>query len=225
MRAENAADAGELLAVEALVRDAFWDEYAPGAVEHAVLAGLRRSAAFVPKLSLVALRASSGAVIGQIAFSKSVIRLDAGGSLPVLTLGPVAVAPERRGLGIGSRLVRAGLKEARRLGFRAVLLTGDPVWYARFGFRRARVFGIRLPDGASPPGLQALELSPGALARAAGVWHCDPAFEPPAAAIEAEEAQFPPRAKHAGTAPQKRFAQMLARWEAEAAQEAAGPEV
>lgn len=39
MRAENAADAGELLAVEALVRDAFWDEYAPEAVEHAVLAG------------------------------------------------------------------------------------------------------------------------------------------------------------------------------------------
>lgn len=33
--------------------------------------------------------------------------------------------------------------------------------------------------------------------------------------LEAEESKFPPRAKHAGTAPQKRFAEMLAQWEAE----------
>lgn len=220
IRAENAADAAELHALEALVRDAFWDEYAPGAVEHAVLAGLRRSAAFVPKLSLVAVRTSCGAVIGSIAFSRSEIQLDAGGSLPVLTLGPVAVAPDRRGHGIGSRLVTAGLTEARRLGFRAVLLTGDPAWYVRFGFRRARAFGIRLPDGSSPPGLQALELSPGALASAAGVWRFDPAFEPSAEAVAEEEAKFPPRTKHAGTASQRRFAEMLARWEGEEVEEA-----
>lgn len=224
IRPENAEDAGELLAVDALVRDAFWDVYAPGAVEHVVLDRLRRSAAFVPKLSLIALRPFGDAPVGQIAFSRSRIEGDDGVHPSVLTLGPVAVAPLLQGRGVGSRLVEAGLEEARRLGFRAVLLMGDPVWYARFGFRRAKDFHVRLPDGSSSPGLLALELMPGALDGAAGVWRLDSAFEPTEAEAAAVDARFPERAKHAGTPSQQRFAAMLAEWKEEAERERAqGP--
>jgi len=52
-----------------------------------------------------------------------------------LGLAPVAVLPGRRRAGIGSALIREGLKRARRQGHEAVFVLGDPAYYGRFGFR------------------------------------------------------------------------------------------
>lgn len=51
-----------------------------------------------------------------------------------LALGPVSVAPEYQGTGIGSALIRAALEQAEDEEWVAVFVLGDPAYYYRFGF-------------------------------------------------------------------------------------------
>jgi len=51
---------------------------------------------------------------------------------------------------------------------RRVLVLGDPVYYARFGFVLAARFGLKCPVPASDNSFMAIELEPGAFAKASG---------------------------------------------------------
>jgi putative acetyltransferase len=84
-----------------------------------------------------------------------------------LGLGPIAVLPEYQRTGIGSRLMRAGLKLCRGQGYDFVVLLGDPHYYARFGFAPGRGFGLS-SDYGSGDEFQLLELRSGVLAGASG---------------------------------------------------------
>ncbi len=88
---------------------------------------LRRANAL--SVSLVA--ELQGAVVGQVAFSPA---QESGGAPGWYGLGPVAVLPDHQGVGIGSRLIRAGLKRITELGAHGCILVGDPGYYTRFGF-------------------------------------------------------------------------------------------
>lgn len=109
--------------------------------------------------SLVALHA--GEVIAHILFSRVTIERD-GAIIEAAALGPMAVAPEHQGAGIGSMMVMRGLDLVRRLGISAVLVVGHPGYYPRFGFRADLAAGLEAPyHGES---FMALELEEGALA-------------------------------------------------------------
>lgn len=97
---------------------------------------------------------------------------------PALLLGPVAVAPELQGCGIGGRLVRESLDRARALGHGAVILVGDEPYYRRFGFSREPVLGLSLPGPFESERFLGLELAPGALAGARGLVTAAGAREP-----------------------------------------------
>jgi predicted N-acetyltransferase YhbS len=86
-----------------------------------------------------------------------------------LLLGPVAVAANRRGLGIGAALVRKAIRHARKAGHGAIVLVGDPPYYGRFGFTAEKTARLRLPGPFERRRLLALELSPGALDNAGGL--------------------------------------------------------
>ena len=88
---------------------------------------------------------------------------------PVLLLGPVAVAVNRRNRGIGAALIRHALGEARRLGHDAVVLVGDAPYYGRFGFSAEKTGKLRLPGPFERHRLLALELKAGALDNARGL--------------------------------------------------------
>jgi HAD superfamily hydrolase (TIGR01509 family) len=92
---------------------------------------------------------------------------DPGDPLTGLGLGPIAVQPADQGKGIGSRLMRAGLEGARRLGCDFVVLLGDPAYYSRFGFKPGRAFGLSSDYGDGDE-FQVLELRPAALAGVSG---------------------------------------------------------
>jgi len=92
-----------------------------------------------------------------------------GNAAPTLLLGPVAVAAECRGRGIGAALVRRALREARRLGHHAVVLVGDAAYYGRFGFSAAKTGALWMPGPFERHRLLALELTPGALDGARGM--------------------------------------------------------
>jgi len=77
-------------------------------------------------ISLVA--EDDGQILGHVLFSK----LQAPDKC--VALAPVSVMPSRQNQGIGSRLIREGLAHAKRDGWQAVFLLGDPEYYGRFGF-------------------------------------------------------------------------------------------
>ncbi|MDZ4736259.1 MAG: N-acetyltransferase [Rhodospirillaceae bacterium] len=103
--------------------------------------------------------------------------------VPSLLLGPLGVAPERRGEGIGVTLVMRTMELARQAGVRTILLVGDLGYYARFGFEPAAPHGYRMP-GEDPKRLQIEPLVPSALHEDAGLLR--PATRATIVALDAE---------------------------------------
>lgn len=133
IRPENPADAG---AIAALTTAAFATAPHASGTEAAIIAALRAAGAL--HLSLVA---DDGGIVGHVAFSP--VHID-GREAGWFGLGPVSVAPERQGCGIGSALIREGLARLARAGASGCVLLGDPAYYRRFGFKADP--GLILPD-------------------------------------------------------------------------------
>lgn len=91
------------------------------------------------------------------------------GDRPALLLGPLAVAPSLRKLGIGAALMRTAIVTARVRGHQAIILLGDAPYYARFGFSAAAARELVLPGPFERDRLLGLELADGALEGAAGL--------------------------------------------------------
>jgi predicted N-acetyltransferase YhbS len=86
-----------------------------------------------------------------------------------LVLGPLAVDPACRLLGIGAALMAHACGAARARGHAAIVLLGDAAYYARFGFTADRTKGLALPGPFERERLLGLELRAGGLGGAAGV--------------------------------------------------------
>lgn len=84
-------------------------------------------------------------------------------------LAPLGVLPGFQGGGVGTDLVRHGLRALVRAGRRAVVVLGHPSYYARFGFQPARSFGLSWEVPGHEDAFMALELAPGALSTGPGV--------------------------------------------------------
>ena len=91
------------------------------------------------------------------------------GGVPALVLGPLAVDPSCRKLGIGKALVQRALAAAKARGHGAVLLLGDAPYYTRFGFSARKAGELRLPGPFERARLLGLELREGALDGASGM--------------------------------------------------------
>jgi putative acetyltransferase len=81
-------------------------------------------------------------IIGHILFSPVIVQPDQSDYNSV-TLAPLAVLPACQHKGIGSQLIRTGLKECRLLGHDFVFLVGHPEYYPRFGFIQAKSKGLK----------------------------------------------------------------------------------
>ena len=150
--------------VEGLVREAFWNVYRPGCLEHYALNQLRNDQAFVPELDFVMEKA--GKVIGQSMFMKATIKADDGTDIPIMTMGPICIAPELKRQGYGKILLDYSLEKAAELGCGALYIEGNINFYGKSGFTFARDFGIRYqgsPDGADSSFFLCKELIPGYL--------------------------------------------------------------
>ena len=150
--------------VENLVREAFWNVYRPGCLEHYVLHQLRSDPAFVPELDFV--MEKDGQLIGQNMFMRAVIKADDGRDIPIMTMGPICIAPEYKRKGYGKLLLDYSLEKAAELGAGALCFEGNIDFYGKSGFDYARKFGIRyhdLPEGADDSFFLCKELKPGYL--------------------------------------------------------------
>ena len=93
----------------------------------------------------------------------------AGGAVPALLLGPLAVSADHEGKGIGGALMRAAIVEAKSLGHGAILLVGDAPYYERFGFCADKTQTLMMPGPFARDRFLALELKDGWLDGAVGM--------------------------------------------------------
>ena len=150
--------------VEELVREAFWNVYRPGCLEHYVLHVMREVEDFVPELAFV--MEKDGEIIGQNVFVKANIKADDGRNIPILTMGPICIAPEYKRQGYGKILLDHSLEKAAEMGAGALCFEGNIDFYGKSGFTYASEFGIRyhgLPEGEDASFFLCRELTPGYL--------------------------------------------------------------
>lgn len=125
------------------------------------------------RLSMVA--DDSGKIVGHILFSELAIQT-ATGNIGSLSLAPIAVVPECQRMGIGSTLIREGLRVCREQGYKSVVVLGHEAFYPRFGFD-AQLAERLSCSFYSGPSLMALELVPGALHGIVGELKYSPPFQ------------------------------------------------
>ncbi len=182
--------------VENLVRESFWNVYRPGCSEHYVIHVLRDDPAFVPELDFV--MEQEGRLIGQNIFVRTVIEADDGRVIPVLTMGPIGIAPDKKRRGYGKAILDFCLEKAAELGFGAVLFEGNILFYSHCGFDYARNFGIRyhdLPADADDSFFLCRELIPGYLDGITGVYQTPKGYYVDDTDVEAFDKSFPPKQK------------------------------
>lgn len=187
---------GEYRKVENLVRESFWNVYRPGCMEHYVLHQLRKDAAFVPELDLVMER--DGELIGQNMFMRAWIAADDGSKIPIMTMGPICIAPQWKRKGYGKILLDYSLEKAKELGCGALCFEGNIDFYGKSGFREAREFGIRyhgLPEGEDASFFLCKELTPGYLDKVTGEYTTPEGYLVDETAVEEFDRQFPMKEK------------------------------
>jgi len=123
-------------------------------------------------ISLVAM--SAHRVVGHIVFSAVSIS-SAPKTFRGIGLAPLAVLPEFQERGVGSQLTQAGLEACRKAGYDAVVVLGHTSYYPRFGFSRAKDYGLDNEYNAEDA-FMVMELRPGALHGLAGLVQYAPEF-------------------------------------------------
>ncbi len=182
--------------VEDLVRESFWNVYRPGCFEHLVLHVLRDDPAFIPELDFV--MEKDGRLIGQNMFMRTVIEKDGGGTVDVLTMGPICIANDLKRHGYGKIILDYSLERAAELGFGAVLFEGNILFYGKSGFDYASKFGIRyhdLPEDADSSFFLCRELIPGYLDGVTGVYQTPAGYYVDERDVDEFDRSFPPKEK------------------------------
>jgi len=117
-----------------------------------------------PHVSLVAVE--NRRIVGHIMFSP--VYLPRHPDVKLMGLAPMSVEPEFQRRGIGSALIKTGLKHCRQLGIDAVVVLGHPEYYPRFGFFPSSRFGIDCEYEVPEEVFMTMELNPGSLTGISG---------------------------------------------------------
>lgn len=100
-------------AVENLTREAFWNVYKPGCDEHFILHNFRTRSEFVPELDII--MEEEGILVGHVMFARAEIKLNNSKTLPIMTFGPISIAPDFKHKGYGTVLLRYAMEKAKEM--------------------------------------------------------------------------------------------------------------
>jgi predicted N-acetyltransferase YhbS len=193
IRLETSADYSE---VENLTREAFWNVYRPGCLEHYVLHRYRMRPDFIPELSLCLI--ADGKIIAHVMYAHSEIHADDGRSIPIMTFGPISVAPNCQHKGYGTVLLKYSMEKAKKLGAKALAITGNINFYGKSGFVVASTKGIHYyaePRKEDVPYFLIKELEDGFLDGITGTYTDPDGYDCEGVDIDAFDVQFPPKEK------------------------------
>ena len=181
---------------ENLTREAFWNVYCPGCREHYVLHLYRNDKNFVPELDYV--MEIDGKIAGQVIYVRSEIESDDGRKIPIMTFGPISIAPGHKRQGYGKILLDYTMEKAKELGAGALAITGNMDFYGKSGFVPAKAKGIRYSEDPEADYFLIKELIPGFLNGISGTYKDPEGYfvcEKNSEDFERFEATFPKKEK------------------------------
>ena len=144
--------------VETITRQAFYNLYMPGCVEHYLIHIMREHEDFIPELDFVL--ELNGDVIGNIMYTKATLTDENGTEKNILTFGPVSILPAYQRMGYGKMLMEYSFQEARNLGYDAIIIFGSPCNYISRGFKSCKKYHVSLENGKYPAAMMVKELLP-----------------------------------------------------------------
>lgn len=179
--------------VESLTREAFWNVYRPGCTEHYVLHQFRDRPDFVPELDFV--MEVGGEIIGHVMYVRSAIKTDDGRAVPIMTFGPISIAPKFKRQGYGTILLRYSMEQAKAMGAGALAITGNIDFYGKSGFAVSKTKGVRYEDDPDADYFLIAELEPGFLSGITGTYKDPDGYFVDEKEAEEFDATFPPKEK------------------------------
>lgn len=147
--------------VEEITRNAFYNLYMPGCVEHYLVHKMRGHPDFIPQLDFVL--ELDGAVIGYIMYTKATLTDVSGHVKDVLTFGPLCIDQRHQRKGYGKLLMAHSFEKALGMGYDAVVIFGMPSNYVSSGFVSCKKVNVCAQGGKFPAAMLVKELKPGAL--------------------------------------------------------------
>ena len=144
IRQEQAKDYQE---VYELVKKSFATSTHSDGTESDYLNEVRKKESFIPELSLVT-ENDDGRIIGQAVLYKTTITT-LHRNITELLLSPICVHPDFFRCGIARAMMEEAFRIAKRMGYSAVFLCGDPNFYHKIGFRPTYEFNIYHIDDVS----------------------------------------------------------------------------
>lgn len=146
--------------VEDITREAFYNMYVPGCMEHYLVHIMRRHEDFIPELDFVL--ELDGKVIGNIMYTKAKLTDENGEEKEIITFGPVSILPKYQRMGYGKLLMEHSFKRAVELGYDTIVIFGSLANYVSRGFKSCKKYNLCVEGGGYPAGMLAKELKEGA---------------------------------------------------------------
>ena len=168
--------------VERLTRQAFYNLYVPGCVEHYLVHIMREHEDFIPELDFVL--ELNGHVIGNIMYTKAKLVDENGIEKEILTFGPVSILPDYQRMSYGKMLMEHSFQAAMQLGYDVIVIFGSPSNYVSRGFKSCKKYGVCVENGKYPAAMMVKELCPHVLDGHKWIYHDSPVM-----AISEEEAE------------------------------------
>ena len=135
-----------------------------GALVRRLVEEIRSKRFYLPKLELIMVDSDTDEVIGYVNFAR--FHLEGKYENELLLLSPVAVKTALQRQHISKDLIDYGLKKAADMGYKAVIVEGNPMNYRSRGFVTSAPFGITAHESVGLPAPECMmvqELVPGGL--------------------------------------------------------------
>ncbi|MEI3188420.1 MAG: N-acetyltransferase [Lachnospiraceae bacterium] len=112
----------------------------------------------------------NGELIGQVIYVRSEIDCDDGRKVPIMTFGPIGIAPAYKRQGYGKQLLDYSMEKAKEMGAGALAITGNIDFYGKSGFVPAKSKGVCYADDPEADYFLIKELKPGFLEGISGTY-------------------------------------------------------
>lgn len=176
-----------------MTQRAFWNNHHLGCDEHYLVHKLRQDKDYLPEISRIAVK--DGKVIGCIMYTKSKV-VNGDNIHEIITFGPLCVAPEWQGCGVGEMLMQETMKLAANRGYKGIVIFGEPDYYPRVGFKTCDNFNVTTADGRNFDAFMGIELSEGSMKGIEGKFYASEVFDNlPKEDVEEYNKRFPPLKK------------------------------
>lgn len=147
--------------VENMTRNAFYNLYTPGCMEHYLVHIMRKHEDFIRELDFVL--ELDNEVIGYIMYTKATLT-DADGEVKnIVTFGPLCIEPKYQRKGYGKLLIEHSSLKAAAMGYDTVVIFGAPSNYVSSGFVSCKKHNVCVEGDKFPAAMLVRELKPGVL--------------------------------------------------------------